>query len=144
MSLIYVFPAMATVALRELVGRRGGGDDDDDDEWSRYMTDVGRESLASALNGMVWVRELAQIAAEGTRGYAGPAGARALQLIYQLAGQVKQGEADEALLKALNTVGGVFARYPATQLQRTVDGWRALQADDTDNPAALLFGPPRK
>jgi hypothetical protein len=142
LSLIYIFPSMATVALRRLVGR--GGDDDDEEWLPAYMADVGRETLAAALNGMVWVRELSQIAAEGTRGYAGPAGARALQLMYQLAGQAKQGEVDEALLKALNQVGGILFRYPAAQAQRTIDGWAALAADETDNPAALLFGPPRE
>jgi len=140
-SLIYLVPSMASVALSRVFGK--SGDDDDDDDWQEYIADVGRETLASALNGMVAVRELSQIAADGTRGYAGPAGTRVAQMLLQLAGQAKQGELDEALAKALLQVGGVFARFPTAQLQRTYDGWAALQADETDNPAALLVGPPR-
>lgn len=139
LSLIYVMPAMATVALRGLV--RGGGDDDDD--WTGYLEDVGRESVSSALNTMMWVRELSQIASEGTRGYAGPAGARAVQLIYQLGGQAKQGQLDEALLRAALATGGILFRFPAAQAQRTIDGWVALEEGRTENPLALLFGPPR-
>jgi len=139
LSLIYILPAMGTVILRELT--RGGGDDDDD--WAAWFEQVGRESIASALNGMVLVRELSQVAAEGTRGYAGPAGARALQMMNQFLDQAKQGELDDALLRKGLAVAGVVGRFPSAQVQRTIDGWMALQEDETDNPLALLFGPPR-
>lgn len=153
-SLIYIWPSVLTVALSAAL--RGG--DDDDDEWvPRFLSDVGRESIASALNGMVLVRELAQATSDaavvaaggepktgGVRGYAGPAGARPFQMLMQLMAQAKQGELDEGLWKALNAGAGLLFRYPAAQVQRTVDGWMALEEGDTDNPAALLLGPPRK
>lgn len=155
LSLIYIFPSMGTVALAQLVGRGGGGDDDD---WlARYFSDVGRESVSAALNGMFLVRELAAAGSDalvvlaggvpkagGVRGYAGPAGARPVQLMTQLLGQAKQLEPDEAFWKALNAGAGAVFRYPASQVQRTVEGWLALQEGETSNPAALLFGPPRE
>jgi len=139
LSLIYVMPAAAAVAISRAVGRTG----DDDDDWTDYLEDVGQESLAAALNTMMWVREASQIAADGTRGYAGPAGARAIQLVYQLGGQVKQGVADAALGRAMLAAGGILFRFPAAQAQRTIDGWVALEEGRTENPLALLFGPPR-
>jgi GNAT superfamily N-acetyltransferase len=137
LALINVFPAMGVVTLARLVGRGDG----DDDAW---FEDVGRELLAGTLNTMVLVRELAGLAQEHGRGYAGPAGTRIFEMVSTAVQQVKQGEADEALAKALNQVAGVIFRYPAAQVQRTVDGYVALQEGRTANPLALLMGGPRK
>jgi hypothetical protein len=142
LSLLYVMPALATTALSRAFGKSGGDQDDEE----QFLLDVGREMLSSALNTMVVVRELsaaAQIALglqTGARGYEGPAGLRPLSLVFQLAQQVRQGEADEALAKAVNALAGVLFRYPAGQVQRTIDGAVALSEDKTENPAALLFG----
>jgi hypothetical protein len=140
LSLLYLMPAVGTVALSRLFGKSGGGDDD----WDKLVQDIGRESLSSAMNTMVLVRELGGLVQEGTRGYAGPAGTRMIELAYNLGKQVKQGEVDEALFKAINSAAGVIFRYPAGQVGRTVDGWVALQDHRTANPAALLFGAPKK
>jgi len=140
LSLLYVLPALGTIALSRLVGKSGG----DDDDLEAFLADVGRELLSGALNTMVLVRELGGLVQDGTRGYAGPAGARTIELFYNIGKQVKQGEVDEALVKALNQGAGVLFRYPAGQVQRTVDGWIALEEGRTKNPAALLFGAPPK
>jgi hypothetical protein len=140
LSLLYVLPALGTVALSRAFGKSGGDEDDPE----AFLKDVGQEILSGALNTMVLVRELGGLVQDGTRGYAGPAGARTIELFYNLGKQIKQGEVDEALAKALNQAAGVLFRYPAGQLQRTVDGWVALESGRTKNPAALLFGAPKK
>lgn len=135
LSLLYVMPALATATLARAVGR-----DNDDDP---FLIDVGREILASAMNTVVLVRELSGLLRDGVRGYAGPAGARAFESIYRVGAQIKQGEIDEGLAKALNEAAGVVFRYPSAQVQRTVDGWVALDEGKTSNPLALLFGGPK-
>ncbi len=141
LSLLYFFPALGTVLASHLLGRTG---DEDDDE-AGFVAEIGEEMLGTALNTMVLVRELGLIRYSGgeARGWAGPSGARAISLVYRLAAQAQQGEFDEGLWKALNAVAGVLFRYPAAQVQRTVDGWVALQEGESENPAALLVGPTR-
>ncbi len=133
-------PAVATVALAHGFGKAGG----DDEDWTAWLEQIGRETASSALNGFVGLRELTGLFNEGTRGYEGPAGARLVSLLYNLGGQVKQGVADEGLLKAANAAAGVIFRYPAAQVQRTVDGFAALQEGRSENPMVLLTGPPPK
>jgi hypothetical protein len=139
LSLIYAMPALGTVALAHLFGRARPGDEPPD-----WFAEIGREMLAGALNTMVLVRELQGLVSEGARGYAGPAGARALEVFYKLGQEIKQGELDAGFWRAANTVGGILFRYPAAQVQRTVDGWAALEEGRTANPAVLLTGPPPK
>jgi hypothetical protein len=138
LSMIYIMPAAGTVILANLTGR---GDDDD---LGDLFLSIAQESLATALNTMIFVRELGGLVKDDVRGYAGPAGARILEGLYRLGGQIRQGEADEALAKAANQVAGVIFRYPATQAQKTVDGWVALEEGRTKNPLALLFGAPKE
>jgi hypothetical protein len=141
LSLIYIAPAIGTVALSRALGKSDGGGDD----WvAEFLRDVGRETLSAALNTIVLVRELQGLVQEGTRGYAGPAGARLIETFYKLGQQAKQGELDEGFWKAVNAAAGVLFRYPAAQVQRTVDGWVALEEGRTSNPAVLLTGAPPK
>jgi hypothetical protein len=141
LGLLYAFPAVGAVALSRLFGMTTG---DDDDPLADWLKDVAGEMGASALNTMVFVRELGGLLRSSNRGYQGPAGTRILQQIYATAQQLSQGEVDEGLLKSLNSTAGVIFRYPASQAQRSVDGFIALQEGETDNPLALLFGPPRE
>jgi hypothetical protein len=149
LGLVYVFPALATVALANAVGRRNDLDDDEGALWGLFKAIAG-ESIGAALNGIVLVRELAGAGKlalgldPGQRGYDGPAGTRAIALIYRLAGQINQGEVDEALVKAANQVAGVLIGYPSQQLERTVEGAAALAEGSTQNPLVLLFGPERQ
>lgn len=139
LSLLYVMPSLASVALSRAFGRSGG----DDDTPEEFIADVGREMLSTALNTMVFVRELGGLAFEGARGYSGPAGARVFQLAYDLGTQVKQMEPDEGLAKAVNNAAGIIFRYPALQVQRSVDGWVALESGKAHNPLVLLTGQSR-
>lgn len=136
LSLIYIMPAVATVTLATALGRRGG----DDDSLADFFGDVAQETLATALNTMVLVRELGGLARDGVRGYSGPAGTRALELLYNLGQQIEQGKVDEGLLKALNAAAGVLFRYPAAQVQRTIDGIAALVEGKAENPGVVLVG----
>jgi hypothetical protein len=134
LSLIYLFPALGTVTLRQMFGK-----DEDDD----YLEQVGSEMLSTAMNTMVFLRELGALARDdGSRGYAGPAGTRFFDTALRLGQQIKQGELDEPLWKSLNAVAGVLLKYPASQVQRSVDGWVALMEGRTSNPGVLLVGPP--
>ncbi len=141
LSLLYFFPAVGTVMLSRLFGMTSG---DDDEPFAEWVKDVAAEMGASALNTMVFVRELGGLVRQGNRGYSGPAGTRLLSTIFNLGAQASQGVVDEGLLKALNATAGILFRYPAAQAQRTVDGFAALMSGETQNPAALLFGPERK
>jgi hypothetical protein len=136
-GLLYAMPAAATVAMMHAFGKRSNAEGPE--EWAKEFAE---EALSTAMNTMVLVREFSGAIGEGTRGYAGPAGARAIQLGYNLVDQIKQGEPDEGLAKALNQVGGVLFRYPALQAERTAEGFAALQEGRTTNPLALLFGAP--
>lgn len=145
--LIYAAPAAITVALR-----RAFGNDGDDS----FAVLFGRELLATAMNTMVLVRELGgavQAAYDakvgrpgpgGARGYEGPTGLRIFSAAGNLIGQVEQGKADRGLLKATEDVAGILFHFPVAQIQRSIDGFAALQEGRTHNPAALLVGPPKK
>ncbi len=49
-----------------------------------------------------------------------------------------------AFARAANETAGILLHYPAGQAKRTVEGFVALQDGRTDNPGALLFGPPKE
>jgi len=140
LSLIYLMPATATVVLSRAFGRTGGDKDTPED----FFGDIARETAATALNTIVYVRELGGLAQEGVRGYDGPEGGQLAEVLYNVGKQVKQGEIDEALIRSLNAAGGVLFHLPAAQVQRTIDGYVALEEGRTTNPAALLFGAPKK
>jgi hypothetical protein len=143
-SLLYIMPALLTEILRCGVGRATC------DDPLTFIEKVGGEILGTALNGVIYVREAAssvKVALNldpGVRGYEGPAASRPFQILAQLAQQVRQHEVDGALEKAAFAAAGVIWRFPAAQVQRSVDGWIALQEDRTDNPLAVVFGPPPK
>jgi hypothetical protein len=139
MALLYVMPALVSTALRRVV--RGAPDDDD---WEQYLTDVGRETLSTALNTMEFVRELQPLVGEGVRGYEGPAGMRTIQTLLRFGDELKQGKVDDGLKRAMLAAAGVLFAFPAAQVQRTVDGYVALEEGRTENPMALVFGAPPK
>jgi hypothetical protein len=139
-ALLYTMPALATTVLARAF-RGAGGDDDNLEE---FVVDAGREMLSTAMNTMMYLRELTVLVGEGTRGYEGPAGTRAIQTLTRLGQQIKQLELDEALEKQLFAAAGILFRFPASQVQRTIDGIAALEEGETSNPAAILFGPPRE
>jgi hypothetical protein len=138
--LLYSVPATLGALLKHALT---GGDDDD------LAKKVAAENLGYMLGLMVGLRELTA-ATQKVAGvdqfntsYAGPAGLRLFQEIDKLATQIKQGDIDAALLKAANNVAGIIFHYPSGQLNRSAEGAAALIEGDTQNPMALLTGPPK-
>lgn len=134
MLMLYTVPAVLGFAIKEAL--RGGDDDDD-----KLVEKLIREQLNYLLGTMVGLREVGA-AVNGFTGYEGPAGTRFFSEVAKLGKQVDQGEVDMPLLKRLNNVAGILFHYPAGQVNRTVEGYVALTEGKTDNPAALIFGPP--
>ena len=115
------------------------GDDDED-----LAKKLAKEQISFLLGLFVGGRELAQLAniATGDRfyGYTGPSGLRPIDDTFKFAQQAVQGEFDSAFVRAsVNLLGDAFG-LPSAQINRTIKGAQALQDDETDNPAALLFG----
>ncbi len=96
-----------------------------------------------AMGTMILLREMSGFFS-GFAGYDGPAGTRFFSSFADATAQVAQGEVDVALFKALNQTAGIIFHYPAVQLARLVTGAIAMMEDDTNNPAVLLTGAPRK
>ena len=76
--------------------------------------------------------------------YSGPVGLRAIADAYKLRDEIKQGEWDSGLRRAVIGIGGSVFGLPAAQINRTLDGLQALDDGDTDNPLAVLLGKPQQ
>lgn len=134
--LLYTVPTLLMTLLRGLLR----GDEADDEEWT---TRIVQDQLAAPFSTLPLVRELTG-AIQGFRGYEGPAGTRFFVELGRTAQQLGQGDLDLDLAKALNRSAGILFHYPSLQLERTVEGWRALQEGETDRLSALIFGPPKE
>ena len=141
--LIMVLPSVLGTLLKSAIK----GSDDDEDE---LIKKIAEEQIGFLMGMFVGVRELTAgvqaMAGVGNPGlgYSGPAGLRLFQESYKLGQQINQGEADMALFKSANNVGGILFHYPAGQLNRMVEGSAALFDGRTNNPLAPLVGPPPK
>ncbi len=139
--LLYIIPAALVTILRDALS---GGDDDD------LVKKLLADQISNVTGLLIGLREttaaLQKVAGvEQYKGaYGGPAGLRLFQELDKLGQQVGQGEADEALFKAINNVGGIVFHYPSGQVARTVGGAAAMFEGKIENPAALVLGPPRK
>lgn len=136
LMMIYVIPTALTAMMKSALIP---GDDDED-----LAKKLAKEQISFLLGLFVGGRELAQLAniVTGDRfyGYAGPSGLRPIDDTYKFAQQAAQGEIDHAFVRAsINLLGDVFG-IPSAQINRAIKGAEALQNDETDNPAALLFG----
>ena len=136
LMMIYVVPTALTALMKSALIP---GDDDDD-----LAKKLAKEQISFLLGLFVGGREMTQLAniATGDRfyGYTGPSGLRPIDDTFKLAQQAVQGEFDSAFVRAsVNLLGDAFG-LPSAQINRTIKGAQALQDDETDNPAALLFG----
>ena len=138
-ALLFVIPAMAGALLKMLLK---GEDFDDEEKLARKLA---AEQLNYLFGTMVLTREIGGGIAAALDGfnYNGPAALRLFGEMSKLAQQVDQGEVDAAALKAVNNVAGILLHYPSGQVQRTVEGMVAISEGETQNPAAVMFGPPR-
>jgi len=140
-----VMPAfMGTILKTALMG---GDDDWDAEELAKKLAN---DQISYLFGMMVGVREVAaaaqKIAGVNTyaNGYGGPAGLRFYQELDKLAGQIAQGEVDEAAVKSAINVLGILFKLPSGQINRTIFGTKALIEGETDNPLAVISGPPPK
>ena len=136
LMMIYVVPTALTALMKSALIP---GDDDDD-----LAKKLAKEQISFVLGLFVFGRELTQLAniATGDRfyGYAGPSGLRPIDDGFKFVQQAVQGEFDSTFVRAsVNLLGDAFG-LPSAQINRTIKGAKALQDDETDNPAALLFG----
>ena len=134
--MIYVIPNALNAILKSALIP---GDDDED-----LAKKLAKEQISFLLGLFVFGREMTQLAniATGDKfyGYAGPSGLRPIDDAFKFVQQAIQGEFDSAFVRAsVNLLGDAFG-LPSAQINRTIKGAKALQDDETDNPAALLFG----
>lgn len=114
-----------------------GGDDDDDDDL-KLLKNAGKSVVSFNMGLLMGARELAS-AVDGFN-YRGPSGLRKLNDLDKLATQVKQGEFDEGLLKAMVSVTGDWVGIPVVPINRAISGVNALANDETDNWLAPFLG----
>ena len=134
--MIYVIPNALNAMMKSALIP---GDDDED-----LAKKLAKEQISFLLGLFVFGREMTQLAniVTGDRfyGYAGPSGLRPIDDGFKFLQQAVQGEFDSAFVRAsVNLLGDAFG-LPSAQINRTIKGAQALQDDETDNPAALLFG----
>ncbi|MDQ5904132.1 MAG: hypothetical protein QG672_1725 [Pseudomonadota bacterium] len=137
--LLMVVPVIGSVIINALM--KGAPDDD---EWLEQIIE---EQIGFLMGLFPLTREMTSAVQAATGfggqfGYSGPAGLRFFSDLYRLGAQVGQGEFDMAAFKAANNTAGVLFHYPAGQVNRTVEGTVALIEGRTDNPLAVIAGPP--
>lgn len=142
LTLQYAMPALFTEIARCGFGR------EDCQSAAAFAERVGAQSVTTALNGIIYVREAvaAWNAATGlsTSAYQGTASSAPFQIAGNLGVQLYQGHWDHAAKRAAFEAGGLLFNFPAEQIERSIDGYVALAEHRTKNPAALLFGAPPK
>ncbi len=131
--MLYTVPMLLETVMREAIRN-----EHPDEEWDEFMVRLAKEQVSYLMNTFVLVRELAG-SIQGFD-YSGPAGTGFFQEGSRLMKQVLQGEADEALFKALNQSAGVFLHYPATQIQRIADAFVAFEEEGTEEALRTLLG----
>lgn len=137
MTVGIIMPSLFTAALGELRGH----EQDNDEWWQRLLKDWGQETLGSTAGMMVGVRELTSIL-QGFD-YTGPTPLTPLSDAGKLFKQAGQGDFDEGLGRAANTVAGDVLHYPASMLDKVYQGYTAWQNGDSD-ARALVLGKPSK
>ena len=138
MLLLYSVPAVLGTLMKAAL--HGGDDDNTLDKLAKQLI---ADQLTYLLGTMVGLREAAgglQTVLGLPGDYSGPASVRLFAEIAKLGKQIGQGEVDEALLKAADSVGGILFHYPAGQINATADGIYSLVSGKTDNPGALIVG----
>lgn len=126
-------PAAGAMILDSLAGT---DDPFDDDPAVAFL----QELASMYMGGFVGIRELAS----AFRGYSyqGPAGLSAFKFASDAIQQTMQGEMDEQFVRSYLRLGGVLFGFPAYQIDRSLFGTKAYIEGETDDPRAILFGPP--
>jgi hypothetical protein len=130
--------------LAELLRGAIRGDDDEPEELAAKLA---KAQVSYMMGFMVGMREIGGIVqSDGKVMGGGPASMRLMtQDLPRFYQQATDGDDDflDWFKPGLN-VAGVLLHFPAGQINRTIDGLVALGRGETRNPAAVVFGPPRK
>ena len=136
MLLLHTVP----LVLSKLMGDAIRGSWDEDETWAEYIG-WAHVSWFNAL--FVGPRELSG-AVEGYFGYSGPSGARGFNAMSTFIGQMKQGEADRALMESMIDTAGILLHWPTVFINRAIEGSEALIEGTSTSPHVLFTGPPKK
>lgn len=139
MMLAAALPTALTVILRAAL--RGDWPDDDDDK-DGYAKRLGNEFAATILGTMIGFREAGGIFDDF--GYRGPAVTKPIGDAYRLAGQIKQGDIDEGMVRATLDVIGSGLGLPSGQAWATGKGLYEWLEDPSPDIRPIIFGPPPK
>lgn len=134
-ALVSILPSIIIGVMRQFL--YGDGEEPED-----YVESVTDELISFNLGLLLGVRETSA-ALSGNAGYEGPAGARIFAALNRFGQQARQGEVDEAAIRAANQMAGVLFHYPAGQIDASIRGTRALVEEDDQGPQAVLVGPRR-
>jgi hypothetical protein len=147
MGVLMVVPVIGSMAVAAMMSP-GGGDEDEPLE-EQYI----REQVAFLIGPLGLFGQLGSAVAGF--GYNGPQGTRAFEEASKVitetftgAERVREGTATTKdaidILRPANMAAGVWFGYPAAALDRFVRGAEALISGRTEDPKALLSGPPRE
>lgn len=114
------------------------GEFSEDDELTDIAVASALKSGSTFVNGIPIVGGIAA-ELEGFRG--GGSIATIIGDIAKAAEQIEQGEADLALFKAVNNVGGTFLHYPSGQINKTVDAILKDRIDENVEAIHYFLGP---
>lgn len=124
MALLFVVEGFLAAVLKE-----GWPDDDDEDE--RGVAEMAAwEGAKGVAAGIPFAREVTS-AFDGFP--TGGAWGSLINRMYKVGQQAGQGEVDDALIRATNSLFGIFFRYPSTQMNKTGDAiYKASEGEDID------------
>ena len=135
MAFLFTLEAVIMAAIK---GRLPDEEDDEDDTWGKFLA---KETAASVLGTIPFVRDVASTAGgfEGGGAYGAITKEFAAPFV-----QASQGEVDKAFVRSIINATGLASGLPATQINRIVDaGWRQAEGEDV-SPAEYLLGKSKK
>ena len=136
LTVLLAIAPILEAALTDLL-KPGDSDRWDEENMAKTMTEAMMNNL---LGQFIILREMNL----SGYGYTGPVGLRAIADAYKLHDEIKQGEWDSGLRRAVIGIGGSVFGLPAAQINRTLDGLQALDDGTTDNPLAVALGKPQQ
>ena len=113
---------------------------DEDDEDQTIPSVLAAETVKSFFAGVPLLREFASEAVGFRGGGIVSFGAEAFGKLVE---QGSQGEADAALMRAANNVGGILLKYPSGQINKTGSALHLLSEGEDVSMGELFMGPDR-
>lgn len=145
MIILAAVPVAGKMALDLIT--KGVGEDDEPEEWAEKYA---REQIAFLFGPFVGISQFAGSArGDDSYGYKGPAGLMFFDVMNELGSAVAEGKIideeegglDKNFWRPANRALGIVLHYPASQVDASIRGAQAYFNGETDNPAAIFFGP---